>query len=237
MAARLLGMMCIIPGLLIGPALANSVNFPHTIPSIIAAVDDTIKPAEELSIPDTLTITSDTIQPVWDVNIGDTVILTPTPYVAGTDTSVINAYLTENYTPLPKRSPSTTMLKSVVFPGWGQYSNKKYIKAGVIFAVESYFIYKAVDYGIKAGDSRDYWKSLPDSLATEKAAAFRTYTNDRDNRNSNIWYTVIVTFLSMIDAYVDAHLRDFPETKQDTDKLSLDVMPGDETRVALVLRF
>lgn len=243
MAGRIPLVMSILLGVLLTPAHAAAAQPLNQIPAIsvesdASILEDSAKTSEDKSLPgDTLDSASDTLQTEIDARVGDTVILVPTPYVASEDTSVINAYLSENYTPAPKRSPSITMLKSVAFPGWGQFSNKKYFKAGVIFAIESYFIYKAVDFGIKASDSRKYWKSLPDSQATEKAEAFRLYTNDRDNRNSNIWYSVIVTFLSMIDAYVDAHLQDFPEKDKQPGNISFDVAPGAETRVAVTLRF
>lgn len=241
MSGRFCGMMCIALAVLVCPALSESLPTLELLPQINLqsqeAAVDSARDSISADLPAQLDTTSDSMLIPMEAAVGDTVILTPSPYTATIDSSVIEAYLTENFTPAPKRSASKTMLKSVVFPGWGQVANKKYIKAGIIFAVESYFIYKAVDFGIKAGDSRDYWQSLPDSLAAQKAEAFRAYTDDRDNRNSNIWYTVIVTFLSMIDAYVDAHLQDFPDTEQAADKISLDIAPGDETRVSVVLRF
>ncbi len=198
------------------------------------AFDDSLKTDSLSQVANTVQADSLVSQ---EVIVSDTVILDPTPYSASIDTSLINAYRTENFTPQPKRSPSMTMLKSVAFPGWGQYANKKYLKSGIIFAIESYFIYKAIDFGMKAKDSRAYWKSLPDSLVSEKAAAFRLYTDDRDNRNSNIWYTVIVTFLSMIDAYVDAHLQDFPKPAKPADKLSLELGNGADLQLSVVYRF
>lgn len=167
----------------------------------------------------------------------DSIILDPVLYRPAADSLLVKPYLSGNTTASPDRSPTKTMLKSVAFPGWGQFSNRKYIKAGIVFAIESYFIYRAVDYGIKAGDSRDLWKNIPDSLKDAKADAFRRYADDRDNRNSNITYTVIVAFLSMIDAYVDAHLRDFPKPMAAPDDVSLEVSPGRETKISLVYRF
>ena len=199
-----------------------------------AVTSDTTRPAQstfEANFADTAAIYKPALL------TGDTLVLTPNKYAPDADTLAMIPYLTGNYTPPPKRSPTNTMLKSVAFPGWGQYSNKKYVKAGVIFAVESYFIYKAVDYGIKAGDSRKLWKSLPDTEAAAKAEAFRLYASDRDNRNSNIWYTIITAFLSMIDAYVDAHLQDFPKPVEPPSDVSLQLSPGNETRLSLFYQF
>ncbi|MFH1700818.1 MAG: DUF5683 domain-containing protein [Candidatus Zixiibacteriota bacterium] len=167
----------------------------------------------------------------------DGLLLSPVLYQASEDSFIVRAYLTENTLSIPKRSQSMTMLKSVAFPGWGQFANKKYFKSGVIFLVESYFIYKAVDYGIKAGDARKYWRGLPDSLASQKAEAFRAYANYRDTRNTNIWYAGITIFFSMIDAYVDAHLQDFPPPIKKSDNISIELSPGEKSAFAIVYKF
>jgi len=90
----------------------------------------------------------------------DTVKLSPEIYKSHADSQLVSIYLSENDKPLPKPSATTTMLKSVAFPGWGQMVNKRYLKAGIIFTIESYFIYKAIDFGIKANDAITMFLSL-----------------------------------------------------------------------------
>jgi len=166
----------------------------------------------------------------------DSVMLEPILYRPGPDTVLISAYRERGEISAGGISPSLTMLKSVAFPGWGQISNGKYLKAGLIMVVESYFIYKAVDYSRLASDWRDKWKAEPDTGGL-KGVYFNQYADYRDTRNSFIWYTAITVFFSMIDAYVDAHLKDFPEDIPVSDNLSLSVEPGRETRVAVSYSF
>jgi len=168
----------------------------------------------------------------------DTLILfDPQPYQDDSDSLLISGYRTANTKPVHRRSPTRTMLKSVALPGWGQAANGKYVKAAVIGAIESYFIYRAVDYGLKAGDARRDWKNLPDTLPTQKAAAFLKYADFRDSRNSHIWYTAITVFLSMIDAYVDAHLHNFPLTPGKKEGVHVQVGSADDPSLTLVYAF
>jgi len=185
---------------------------------------DTASPA---FIDDSAAVMADTAKP-------DTVIIDPDLYRSDESAELIDIYYRRDTTQTEKPSPTLTLFKSVLFPGWGQYSNRKYIKAGIVFVVESYFIYKAVDYGRKASDWRSKWKKAPDDLKSEY---FSKYTQYRDSRNTNLWYTALTIFLSMFDAYVDAHLREFPEDIADREKVSLDIAGGEQMRVAVNYRF
>ncbi len=166
----------------------------------------------------------------------DSVSLQPILYQPGPDTMLITAYHKRSVDSTAGTSPSMTMLKSVVVPGWGQVSNGKYIKAGLIIVVESYFIYKAVDYAGLASDWRKKWKAEPDTSYLN-TIYFNQYADYRDTRNSFIWYTLITVFFSMIDAYVDAHLKNFPDDIPTPGNLSVVVDPGRETRFAVSFSF
>jgi hypothetical protein len=171
---------------------------------------------------------------VADTMVPESVSLHPIMYTPGPDTVLMAAYRDRMKGNQHRRSPTLTLFKSVVFPGWGQFSNGKYVKAGLVFAVESYFIYKAVYYGNKASDWRAKWKAAPSS---EKYLYFTKYTDYRDTRNSFLWYTGLTVFLSMFDAYVDAHLANFPKDIPTSDNISLDFDPGPESRLALTYHF
>lgn len=169
-----------------------------------------------------------------DTAASDTVILEPVLYVPGTDTLLIKQYHSQDTSKGTVGSPTVNLFKSVIFPGWGQYGNRKYIKAGVILAVESYFIYKAIDNGRQASDWHDRWREAPSEL---KNLYFSEYTDYRDRRNTFIWYTALTVFLSMFDAYVDAHLQNFPQKTSDTESVSIEALPGGETRLTFSYNF
>jgi hypothetical protein len=167
----------------------------------------------------------------------DSVILEPVLYQRSGDTVLIETFARTTVDTLRRTSPTVTMFKSVVFPGWGQWSNRKYLKAGIVFAVESYFLYKYIHYARKASDWRDRWQAVPDTSTAEQSAAFKQYADYRDSRNSNLWGVVVTVFLSMFDAYVDAHLRDFPPPVAGQTTVSWNAEPGNGASLALTYHF
>jgi len=142
--------------------------------------------------------------------IPDSTSLLPNLYTPGTDTLFLRAYRSDTATTANLHSPTITLFKSVAFPGWGQYTNRKYLKAALVFAVESYFIYGVIDYAGKTSDWRRKWLNAPLEPSNVKSEYFRQYTDYRDSRNGKEWGVAVVIFISMFDAYVDAHLASFP---------------------------
>ncbi|MCP4566921.1 MAG: hypothetical protein GY841_05005 [FCB group bacterium] len=192
---------------------------------------DSIQPADSASLIDSLTTPDSTAE------ISDSVILEPVMYNLDLDSVLIGAFWADKPSEEKSSSPTTALFKSVAFPGWGQYSNRKYFKAGFIFAVESWFIFKAVRDGRDASDWRDKWKSTPDSLSSQKLEYFNKYTKYRNQRNTNIWYTSIIIFLSMFDAFVDAHLDRFPAKVREPESIALDIIPGEKPRLIVSYSF
>ncbi|MFH2054649.1 MAG: DUF5683 domain-containing protein [bacterium] len=124
-----------------------------------------------------------------------------------------------------KRSPMGALMRSVAFPGWGQFYNHKYVKSAVVFGAESFFIYKAVHWWRKTENQYDLVQSL---AADQKAGPFSTYTSYRNRRNDYLWLVSLSVFISMFDAYVDAHLSGFdvdltPEFEDESKSLSLKI--------------
>ena len=119
--------------------------------------------------------------------------------------------------------PTGKLFKSVFFPGWGQYANKKYTKAAIFFTLETFFIAKSVQYFKKTRDRFDTFRK------TEDRNDFFAYDNARKTRNKYYWYTAGTIFISMWNAYADAHLKPFEETKDIDDEywgLDPDDQPG-----------
>lgn len=92
-----------------------------------------------------------------------------------------------------KKSPTGALLRSLVFPGWGQWYNDQKIKAGIAFAAEGFFVGLAV-----------YNNDKMNHAQTNSELAYY-----RDKRNLSYWLLGGVVLLSMLDAYVDAYLYDF----------------------------
>ena len=98
---------------------------------------------------------------------------------------------------LHTKSPTGAMIRSALFPGWGQVYTKHYVKGGLIFCLETGLVISAVIEDTKARDAypKDY----------------EEYLDRLDRRNTFLWWTAGVIIYSMIDAYVDAHLFEFDE--------------------------
>ncbi|MCX6826260.1 MAG: DUF5683 domain-containing protein [candidate division Zixibacteria bacterium] len=122
--------------------------------------------------------------------------------------------------------PTAALFKSMLIPGWGQIGNKKYIKAAVVISAEVILITKLVYYARKTSDAKKVFDAATDSSTLDPL--FKKYRRAKDDRNLCSWLTGVTIFISMFDAYVDAHLAHFPKTKN---TLSLKITPVDGTGI------
>ncbi len=113
---------------------------------------------------------------------------------------------------LSASSPSEAMLYSTFIPGGGQVYNGAYAKAGLVIGLQAYLIGTTIHNDSKMDDYRSRAANATDSYN------FQYYTNRADEfeekRTSGIWWIGITAALSMIDAYVDAHLADFEAKRE-----------------------
>lgn len=121
-------------------------------------------------------------------------------------------------------SPTGTLLKSVAFPGWGQWANGKKQKAAIYFGIESYWITKALIWRHRARTADD----------------FAEFTHAQDRRNFFYWLTGITVFVSMFDAYADRYLLTLERTRNMPEDF-WGSQPGlespEEWRLTLSMRF
>ncbi len=104
------------------------------------------------------------------------------------------------------KSPTGAMIRSLVFPGWGQFYNKKYFKAVLAFGTELGLLANSI-----------YLNQKCQASTTEQEQLY--YIN---NRNLSNWWLVGMILISMADAFVDAHLSVFDESSELSD---LGIMP------------
>jgi len=146
--------------------------------------------------------------------------------------SALNA---RTYSELPLDStgyqnPTVALFKSMLVPGLGQIGNRSYIKAGIAIVSESIFIGAIVHWAKKTRDAKAAFDAVDpaDSGSTDlRGSLYKTYTDYKDKRNFYSWMLGTTIFLSMFDAYVDAHLSRFPAFRNDKEGLSLDMGPAD----------
>lgn len=126
---------------------------------------------------------------------------------------------------LKTKSPTKALLRSVAFPGWGQFYNEKYFKSALIFGVETTYIILAADQWRKTDfHKKNFQNAVP--YSPEQYEEFDLYKYHRDQRNLYLWVVTGIVFLSMFDAYVDAHLYNFDKIQMKDLEVSL--MPADE---------
>ncbi|HVK38204.1 MAG TPA: DUF5683 domain-containing protein [Candidatus Kapabacteria bacterium] len=107
------------------------------------------------------------------------------------------------------KSPTVAVVLSVV-PGGGQLYNEQYLKSAAFVSVASFFAVQTIRNHVRFLEKVDEVNAIPLDDTTG-AAAFPKREREfyRDNRDLNAAYFIGVQILSMIDAYVGAHLFDF----------------------------
>ena len=147
-----------------------------------------------------------------------TVQITPPPSRFRSAESVSKPIVDESQWP----NPTTTMFKSMLVPGWGQITNESYIKAAFAIGLEAWFLTGTLVNWGKANEALDRFRADPGDLQ-----AYNDYQYYWGNRSDFIWLLGLTVFVSMFDAYVDAHLRPYQE----------DTIPGVEPPKGIRLIF
>lgn len=145
-------------------------------------------------------------------------------YLPVTDTINLEKRLSAN--------PTVALFKSMLIPGWGQLDNGSPVRAIIYAGLDAWFIGAAIHYKKQAADFRDLFNQ---STEIEQRNDYYALFNDRrDERNKYTWFAVIVTFVAMFDAYVDAHLSGFPEAESHPVEVSL--VPDNEGKIQLMTK-
>ena len=107
-------------------------------------------------------------------------------------------------------SPVSTLLRSAACPGWGQLENGQPLKAIAVFGAEAGLLasgfveLRRAERSLEAQD-----RAAERGDAAEAAEEYQRYLDRRDRGISRFWWAGFAVLLSMLDAYTDAHLRDF----------------------------
>ena len=110
------------------------------------------------------------------------------------------------------KSPTGALLRSVIFPGGGQFYNRKYLKGILVFGTEATFLtLAAIDWSRVNTHKRNFQNT--GYSYSDRLWEFEQYRFYEDRRNLFLWITAGVIFLSMFDAYVDAQLYHFDQEK------------------------
>lgn len=152
-----------------------------------------------------------------------------------------------------KHSPRKATIRSAILPGWGQFYNKKYWKIPLAWAAVGIpvglFIYNKNWYD----RTRYALQVVADGLQNDPAAVAKVHeqlrplvargqstslinyrSEFRRNMDYSILFGLLMWGLNVVDATVDAHLRDFDVSDNISMRISPAVLPGNVPGVSLV---
>ena len=165
--------------------------------------------------------------------MADSSIIVPVPIIKDTLPKTAPADTSK------KRSPaSTAALLSAILPGAGQVYNKKYWKLPLVYGALAFPTYTFIDnlkwfqrtryaYNVLAnkdtGNYKNVYVQLQPLVNRGDKSGLQNYRNEfRRNVDYSVLAFILIWGLNVVDATVDAHLRDF----NITDDLSLQIKPG-----------
>lgn len=145
------------------------------------------------------------VRPPMTVTDSTTVDSVSTPVPIGS--------LTDKTTPpasgfVMTKSPWQAMWRSLVVPGFGQYYNEQYWKVPLFVGATGYLVYNIIDNQNKFIDKRA--AVLAADAAGKPSSTLKVEREFyRDKRDEAAFYLLGVYVISVIDAYVGAHIYDF----------------------------
>lgn len=144
--------------------------------------------------------------------------------------SVVEVEQTDSVKVKKPHSPLKASIMSTVLPGLGQIYNGKWWKTPIIYGALGGLIYSSVFNNIKCATYRNAYiiRVDDDPNTTDEFEGQFTDANLRElkdfyqkNRDLSLVFTGIIYLLNIVDASVDAHLKDFNVS----DDLSLRIQP------------
>ncbi|MDF2189501.1 DUF5683 domain-containing protein [Paraflavitalea sp. CAU 1676] len=153
----------------------------------------------------------------------------------------------------PKHSPRKAAIRSAIIPGWGQAYNKKYWKVPIVWAavgIPAWLVYynqewyKRTSYAVKVSDVGNnmpvYLEKVDPQLlplvTAKQTPALINYRNDfRKNRDYAILFGLLFWGLNIVDATVDAHLKDFDVSEDLSLYIKPTILPGNAPGLSFVL--
>jgi hypothetical protein len=133
--------------------------------------------------------------------------------------------LSNNDSTMKQITPKSAAIRSAIIPGWGQFYVKKPLKAAVFITAEGYHLYQAIYYSKIYGYVKETkeeigieaWTELNEAEKKGKVKEITGYElkinswRPREKRNKYLWWSLGIHLVGILDAYVDAHLVNFPD--------------------------
>jgi hypothetical protein len=155
--------------------------------------------------------------------------------ISGVDTSLVPV---ADSIKKRKHSPRKAAIRSAILPGWGQAYNRKYWKIPLVYGAlgTTAFVfrfnirqYRDIQFAYKTlvnNDSANFPNVAPELQPFIEFGAVNDLFNARSEVRQNIDYSVLIFLgfwgLNVVDALVDAHLKEFDVSPD----LTLKFKPG-----------
>jgi hypothetical protein len=123
------------------------------------------------------------------------------------------------------KSPWGAVLRSAIFPGWGQFYNESYWKIPIVLGLSGFLVGGVISEHSGYADYRDrYAASITSAMPSGdlRLKQFREYY--RANRDTYAWWLLVTYLVQIADAFVDAHLYDFDVSG--TTQAGIVLLPG-----------
>ena len=100
----------------------------------------------------------------------------------------------------PRETKFTSLHKSLLIPGWGQFAEKRYLEAVLFLSAEIFALYKVFDYNHKGNQYYDKYREADN---VDDTLTYRELTEKYDTRrNQYILVAVGIWALNLIDIYL-----------------------------------
>ncbi|MFA6233631.1 MAG: DUF5683 domain-containing protein [Bacteroidota bacterium] len=117
---------------------------------------------------------------------------------------------TEEEDTLETKSGMGAVIRSAIFPGWGQFYNESYWKIPIVLGVTGFLVWGVVTEHTTFKDyERRYAATITEEEPSGTLLLKRYREFYRDRRDTYGWWLLVTYLLQLADAYVDAALFSF----------------------------
>jgi hypothetical protein len=105
------------------------------------------------------------------------------------------------------KSPTGAIVRSIAFPGWGQWYVERYWKAPLFLGATAFTITNVIYQHNQFTTRQREFDTTTNQFA--KSILLQQKENSRNQRDLFAFFTLLIYGVGAIDAYTDAHLFDF----------------------------
>jgi hypothetical protein len=137
---------------------------------------------------------------------------------------------------LRTKSAGTALMLSAILPGAGQFYNESYWKVPVVLGFGGYFVVQWLRNNSLYKDYRSQYSASISQVTGGDPYLLSLREFYKDQRDSFTWYFLILYFVNLADAYVDASLFGF-DVSGDLSAVHPPIMTPGPPAVGLTLRY